>query len=162
MVVGEELGGESCCVRASVVLLEYGILVSQKRKGVWAQNFLHVSLGSYAPLDVHQGAPSSGIDRPPHHDASTTMNGCLIHTVGRVTFVYSPVDPPPTIMSLEQEVGLVAEPHVSPVIPDGPAMVLVAPLHSVLAMAAGEDSSSVRSASSQTSFMQAVPHGLVR
>ena len=84
----------------------------------------------------------------PHHYTPTTTRKCLIHTVLGIPLVGFEVDPPPPVMTLKEEVRLVAEPEVLPVISDGPVTTRSGSLDSVLERTLGEDRSPVRSLSS--------------
>ena len=146
LVLVEEGCGESGRVWSSVVLLELGVWGVQQWKDVGSENLVHIARGVQSTLDVHQWAPAGQADRPPHHDSPTSVRGRLIHTVWHISLVDSAVHPSASVVALQQEVGFVGEPDVSPVAPDGPATVLNAPLQPVLSMTSGENRASVRSA----------------
>lgn len=145
LVLVEEGCGESGRVWSSVVLLELGVWGVQQWEDVGSENLVHIARGVQSTLDVHQCAPAGQADRPPHHDSPTSVRGRLIHTVWDISLVHSSIHPSASVVALQQELGFVGEPDVSPVAPDGPATVFNAPLQPVLAMTSGENRASVRS-----------------
>ncbi|XP_070195944.1 uncharacterized protein [Littorina saxatilis] len=92
------------------------------------------------------------VDEAPVHGGGGVMVWGAINTAGRSTLVHVQGR-----ITAQRYVEEILRPHALPLLADQDAI-----FQQDNAMAAGEDSSSVRSASSQTSFMQAVPHGLVR
>lgn len=161
VVGGEDSCGEACCVGPGVVLLEHDPGSGHERQDVWLHNVLHVLLSRQAALHTYQLTPASVVDGPPHHDAATTMRRCLVHTVLLVALVGPAVDSPPSVMALEQELGLVREPDVSPVVPRCPVSVLSGPLQSGLAMTPGQHIATNGPVSPQARCMQSIPDGLV-
>lgn len=101
-------------------------------------NVLNVPLSGHVALHSHQLAPASVVDSPPHHDAATTMRRCLVHTVLLVAFPNPSVHPPPSVMAMKEEAGLIGKPYVSPMVPQCPMSVLSGPLQSGLVMAPGQ------------------------
>lgn len=127
---------------------------------MWLQNVLHVELGVQAAWNFHKLAPASGSDGPPHHHASTTMRRRLIYALMEVALSLPPVHPPPAVVMLQEEMRLIAEDNVAPVVGKVPLEVLVCPLHPGLAMAASKDVAPEWPVGVKTSCMQAVPDGL--
>jgi hypothetical protein len=101
-------------------------------------NVLNVPLGCHIALHSQQLAPASVVDSPPHHDAATTMRRCLVYIVLLVAFSSPFVHPPPSVMAMKKEAGLIRNPYVSPMVPQCPMLVLSGPLQSGLAMAPGQ------------------------
>ena len=86
----------------------------------------------------------------------------LIHTVLQIPFISSAIHPSPPIVKRKQEMGLVTENNVAPVVGKGPLNALPGPLQPGMAMAVGEDIALDGPEGAKSSCMQAVPDGLVR
>jgi hypothetical protein len=106
---------------------------------VWLHNVLHVVLGVQAAWNFHKLAPASAGDGPPHHHAPTTMRRRLIYALLVVALSLPPVHPPSGVVMLQEEMRLVAEHNVAPVVGKVPLEVLVRPLQPGLAMATSQD-----------------------
>jgi hypothetical protein len=101
-------------------------------------NVLKVPLSCHVALHTHQLAPASVVDSPLHHNAATTMRRCLVYTVLLVAFSNPSVQPPPSVMAMKEEAGLVRKPHASQMVPQCLMSLLSGPLQSGLVMVPGQ------------------------
>ncbi|XP_070206485.1 uncharacterized protein [Littorina saxatilis] len=120
VVGGQEVCGVSGGVGSGVSMLELSPWRGQEGQGVWLQNVLHVVLGVQAAWNFHKLAPASVGDGPPHHHAPTTMRRRLIYALLVVALSLPPVHLPPAVVMLQEEIRLIAEDNVAPVVGKGP------------------------------------------